>query len=127
MSQSIYDLSERQWVQVRAALRFWASAAEHSRTHPSRHPAVSQEFTKYGPLSLEEVVEIIQDTPKVLYMTATQVADELGADRQKMMRAIRIKNVQPDLICSGAKLFRTDRLDELRRVLHYARPTKRTP
>jgi len=43
-------LSERERVQVIAALRFWESVAEHSRTHPMNHPAVSGMFTDVAPL-----------------------------------------------------------------------------
>jgi hypothetical protein len=110
---SIFELTPRQWAQVRAALKFWLSVAESSRTHPSRHPAVSDEFSEHGPLNLDEIREILDETPNYLYVNVQDIVKLTGRSLRTVYYNIEREGIQPALSHGRARLFRVDQVIDL--------------
>jgi len=112
---SVFDLTDRQWTQVRAALAFWREVAEHSKQHPSRHPGVEEMFRQYGPMSLDEIDELLEGTPAHLLVSARQLANLYGIKRNKkwLDNLLRKHGIESETNCGRVRLFRVDKLGPL--------------
>ena len=108
--QSIFELTERQWNQVRAALLFWRKIAEVSRQHPSEHPEVRDLFKQYGPLNLSEIDELLEETPETLWLTLQKVANSYGVNKATVLRYVEKHGIQPDWIIARTNVYRADKL-----------------
>lgn len=113
MKWSIFDLSERDWCQVRAALRFWMAVVETSRTHPANHPEAVKELKDYAPLSKAEIESLLAGTPEKLYLSVNDISKLTGWGARYVQYEIRRFGIKPDLRQGPAYLFRTDRVKPL--------------
>ena len=107
---SIFELTERQWVQVRAALLFWRQVAEQSQRHPSDHHAVRDLFTEYGPLNLSEIDELVEGLPRNLLIKPHKLANQYGVQADTMKDRIKRAGIEPDMVVNRTKLYRIDAL-----------------
>lgn len=109
MSVEISSLTNRQWAQVRAALQFWRAMAEVSRSHPSRHPGVEQEFKEHGPLSLEELDELLEDgLPQRAWVTMQLVANKYGLTKAAVDSIVEKLGIEPDMYVGRTQVFRVE-------------------
>ena len=109
MSVEISSLTNRQWAQVRAALRFWRDMAEVSHSHPSRYPGVEQEFKEHGPLSLEELDELLEDSlPRAAWVTMQLVANKYGLTKAAVDNIVEKLGIEPDMYVGRTQVFRVE-------------------
>ena len=113
MSVSIFQLTEREWVQVRAALMFWRCVAESCRQHPSRHPKVEPIFEGYAPLMNTEIDELLAGTPEKLYIGAKAIAKATGRAERTVQWRLTKEGIIPALIHGPARLYRIDQVTDL--------------
>lgn len=110
MSVEISSLTNRQWVQVRAALKFWKAIAEVSRQHPSEHPGVSEEFTEHGPMNLSEIDELLAGLPPLGWLTAHKLANAYGMNADTVKQYIQKLGIEPDMWVHNTRVFKVETL-----------------
>jgi len=110
---SLYDLTEREWHQCRAALKFWAEVAENSRVHPSRHTAIEPMLEKYGPLSVEEIESMLERLSPVQYVTKTDIAKAIKRSPLSVTKRIKKAGLQPDIVIGNQPGYRPERVGEI--------------
>jgi hypothetical protein len=124
---SIYDFTPRQWATVRAALRFWMAAAESSRVHPAKHPAVACELTDEGLMDVDEIEQVLAGTTFRMYVTVKQLSRVI--DRPVEATWSLLGGIEPDIIVpdAGRHLYRLQRvIPVIRRARRrHARAAKR--
>lgn len=103
-------LSNREWTQIRAALRFWNQIAVVSSTHPSTHPAVEEEFTEHGPMNVSEIETLLDNTPQHAWLTAQKLANAYGVSRHVVLKRIEKAGIQPDMIVGKTGVYRVETL-----------------
>ena len=110
MTPPISSFTPRQWVQMRAALRFWREVAEQSRQHPSRHPSVAPEFEQHGPLSLDELDELLAGLPELNWITKAWFEVHYDVPTSTFKRLQRNLNIEPDMYVNKVPVFRVETL-----------------
>lgn len=103
MKRSIFELNERQYAQVRAALRFWVSVARNSRVHPSEAPSVKPEIERLGFLTTDEIEELLDGMPEVLHVSVQDIARMTGRPERTVQYHLR--NVEPDIRTGRTRLW----------------------
>jgi hypothetical protein len=106
----ISELTDRQWVQIRAALRFWREVAEVSRQHPAEHPSVRDMFHEYGPLNISEIDDLLENSPENLYITPHRLACHYGLNRGSIQDRIKKHGIKPDLYTTSKYIYRVESL-----------------
>jgi hypothetical protein len=103
------DFNPRQRATVRAALRFWVSAVETSRVHPSRHPEAAKELLEHGYIGVDEIELLLDATVEgPPYLMIADIAKILGCGVTAARRVMR--GVSPDMIVRQAYLWKRERV-----------------
>ena len=89
----------------RAALAFWLSVSKNSNFHPSDTPAVEGMFKEYAVLCDEEIVSLLDNTPKLLYVTVQDIAKTVDRKPAVILYHMEKLNVQPDFVYGKIKFY----------------------
>lgn len=107
--------TEREWRQVLAALKFWRQVAEHSRMHPSRHPAVGDTFGTYRPLTIREIEELVGRLPEQANLITPEAVQRLyGVKPITLGMMMRKEGVEPAVVGKAYLLEDVERVLEIR-------------
>lgn len=118
MPLSASTLTDREWHQVRAALRLWAKLAASSNTHPSRMAGVEEEFGPHLPMTASEIEELL-DRGVCGHITLYDAASDAGIPAATLKKRVRKAGLRP--VAHG--LYERQPLMNLARRKRYARTT----
>jgi len=120
------QLSSRQWVQIRAALQLWIATVQSGHFHPSRIRGMEEVFKNYSPMNVEEIEQMMAQTPDRIYYTLADLSKILGVTRQSLFNAVRSAGIQPDEIAGKCHVYRADRIASIIERYKKHGPSNRT-
>ena len=93
--------------QIWAALKLWRLLAEHSQTHPSRHPGIEEMFKHFPPLTMKQIDEVLatHEAPRVPLLTVTTFAEQMGVSSSCIRYALVRLHAKPSMMDGKAKLY----------------------
>lgn len=115
-ASSTCQLTPRQLNQVKAAVKFWRLVAEHSNTHPARHHGVESLFETHGPLSLDELDDLLDsglldgDRPAAPLLSVAEIAEETNYSQTYISKLIDRHAIPAETRKGRGYLYRRDRL-----------------
>ena len=95
-------LTQRQWTQCRAALRYWQIVAKRSRVHPMEHPKIQEIFGEATPpLTATEIEALIQqpNIERVSVVTLAGAAKKHGVSVGRFKKWLTDRGIEP--VCDG--------------------------
>lgn len=110
----------RQLETVWAALQLWRNAYDASRTPPHNIPSCSKHFAEFGPLSIDELDDLLEHgfSDREKLVTVRELADALGTNPANIRGMLHRKGIKPQKRVGQTFRYRLGDLTEV--IQHYA-------